>query len=142
MISSSINLNAINEDAKKCMVGYLGIELTELGEKYIVGKMPVDYRTKQPYGILHGGASVVLAETLGSYGSAFCLHGTDRYSVGLEINANHMRSVKEGYIFGKATLLHEGRSTHIWDIKITDEANKLVCISRLTVAILENKKTD
>jgi 1,4-dihydroxy-2-naphthoyl-CoA hydrolase len=119
------------------MVSHIGIEYTEIGNNYICAKMPVDSRTIQPYGLLHGGASVTLAETLGSVGSTLCINTNLYNCVGLEINANHVRSVKSGFVYGKATLIHFGRKTHIWDIKITNEANDLVCISRLTVAILE-----
>ncbi len=118
--------------------GHLGIEFTEVGDDYIVARMPVDARTHQPFGILHGGASVVLAETLGSIASFLCLKDPSKQTaVGLEINANHMRSVKSGFVFGKVTPIHIGRSTQIWDIRITNEENKLVCISRLTVAIVD-----
>jgi 1,4-dihydroxy-2-naphthoyl-CoA hydrolase len=104
----------------------------------MVAKMPVDHRTVQPFGILHGGASVVLAETLGSMASFLCIKEAGKqHAVGLEINANHIRSVKEGFVYGRVTPIHIGRSTHIWDIKITNEENKLVCISRLTVAIVD-----
>ena len=100
--------------------------------------MPVDHRTHQPFGILHGGASVVLAETLGSIASYLCLKDpTKEQAVGLEINANHIRSVKEGFVYGKVTPIHIGRSTHIWEIRITNQENKLVCVSRLTVAIVD-----
>ena len=139
MFSSKIDLAAVNKKAKESMVGHVGIELTEIGENYISGKMSVDHRTKQPYGLLHGGASVVLAETLGSYGSGFLVNMEEEYPVGLEINANHIKSVTEGFVYGKATIIHAGKKTHIWDIRITDEKGKLVCISRLTVAIIERK---
>ena len=117
----------------------IGIEFTEIGADYLVARMPVDHRTHQPLGLLHGGASVALAETLGSVAAQFCLDGEKQYAVGLEINANHVRSVREGYVYGKATPLHVGRSTHVWEIRITDEAGRLVCISRLTVAIKDRK---
>ncbi|MCU0390597.1 MAG: hotdog fold thioesterase [Thermoflexibacter sp.] len=114
----------------------LGIEITEIGEDYIAGKMPVDHRTHQPMGILHGGASVAFAETLGSIGGWLALPDDSQYCVGLDINANHIRSVKSGYVYGKAVPLHIGRNTQVWEIKITNEEQKLVCISRLTLAIL------
>ncbi|GAB3939101.1 hypothetical protein GCM10028804_63050 [Larkinella terrae] len=118
----------------------MGIEVTELGDGFMTARMPVDHRTHQPFGILHGGASVVLAETLGSIASFTQLDDPSRQrAVGLEINANHIRSVKEGWVYGKVTPIHIGRTTHIWDIRITDEAGKLVCVSRLTVAVLDNK---
>jgi 1,4-dihydroxy-2-naphthoyl-CoA hydrolase len=114
----------------------LGIEITEIGESYLCGKMPVDGRTHQPMGILHGGASVAFAETLGSIGGWLSLADENQYCVGLEINANHVKSVSDGFVYGKATPLHIGRNTQIWEIKITNEEGKLVCISRLTLAIL------
>jgi 1,4-dihydroxy-2-naphthoyl-CoA hydrolase len=122
------------------IVSHLGIELVELGDGFLTARMPVDHRTHQPFGILHGGASVVLAETLGSIASVMQLDDPNRQrAVGLEINANHVRSVKEGWVYGKVTPIHVGRTTHIWDIRITDEAGKLVCISRLTVAVIEGR---
>jgi 1,4-dihydroxy-2-naphthoyl-CoA hydrolase len=121
------------------MAAHIGIEWVEVGENFIKAKMPVDQRTNQPYGLLHGGASCVLAETLGSVASAMVIDHSKFYCVGLEINANHVRGVREGYVTGVATPLHLGNTTHIWDIKIYDEKEKLVCVSRLTVAILTRK---
>ena len=137
MFTTSISLDTVQSFSKNTIASHLGIEFTEIGADYIVAKMPVDHRTHQPFGILHGGASVVLAETLGSIASFLCLKDPDnQHAVGLEINANHLRSAKEGFVYGKVTPIHVGRTTHIWDIKITNEENKLVCISRLTVAIV------
>jgi len=137
MFTTSISLDAVQSFSKNTISSHLGIEFIEIGADYIVAKMPVDHRTHQPFGILHGGASVVLAETLGSIASFLCLKDPDnQHAVGLEINANHLRSAKEGFVYGKVTPIHVGRTTHIWDIKITNEENKLVCISRLTVAIV------
>ena len=121
------------------MVEHLGIEVTEAGEGYLCGKMPVDFRTHQPMGLLHGGASVVLAETLASIGAALQVDLTEKACVGLEINANHIRGVKEGWVYGKASVLHNGRSTQVWETKITNEAGDLVCISRMTVAVIDKK---
>lgn len=118
------------------MPGHLEIEYTEIGEDYICGKMPVSPKTRQPMGILHGGASVVLAETLGSVGSFLSIDNNQFYAVGLEINSNHVRSVKEGFVYGKAQAVHLGKTTHIWDIRITNEEGKLVNISRLTMAVV------
>jgi 1,4-dihydroxy-2-naphthoyl-CoA hydrolase len=118
------------------MGSVLGIELTEIGENFLKARMPVDERTIQPYGLLHGGASAALAETLGSVGSAYVIDQTKYYCVGLEINANHVRGVRDGFVYGTATPLHLGRTTHVWDIRIHDEREKLVCVSRLTVAIV------
>ena len=121
------------------MAAHIGIEWVEVGENFIKAKMPVDQRTNQPYGLLHGGASCVLAETLGSVASAMVIDHSKFYCVGLEINANHIRGVREGYVMGIASPLHLGNTTHVWDIKIYDEREKLVCVSRLTVAILMRK---
>ncbi len=116
---------------------HLGIEFTEAGEGYLMARMPVDGRTHQPFGILHGGASVVLAESLGSVASWMLLDDpTQQRAVGLEVNANHLRAVRSGWVYGRCTPIHTGRTTHVWDIRITDEQGKLVCISRLTVAII------
>ena len=116
-----------------------GIEFTELGENFLKATMPVDHRTKQTYGLLHGGASCVLAETIGSVASAIVVDN-DRYQcVGLEINANHVHSATSGFVTGIATPLHLGKSTHVWDIKIYNQNEKLVCVSRLTVAIIEKR---
>ncbi|WP_040006413.1 hotdog fold thioesterase [Fibrisoma limi] len=128
------NLQFIHNDS---IVKHLGIEFTEAGEGYLIARMPVDARTHQPFGILHGGASVVLAESLGSVASYMMLPDpTKQQAVGLEINANHIRSVREGWVYGRVTPIHIGRTTHVWDIRITDEQGRLVCISRLTIAII------
>lgn len=121
------------------MSEHIGIEWVQLGDNFLKAKMPVDYRTQQPYGLLHGGASCVLAETLGSVASALVVDHTKFYCVGLEINANHIRSAMDGFVTGTCTPLHTGNSTHVWDIKIYDEKEKLVCVSRLTVAVLQRK---
>jgi 1,4-dihydroxy-2-naphthoyl-CoA hydrolase len=131
------NLETIQPMMKNNMLEWLGIEITSFDEKCVYGKMPVDQRTHQPMGLLHGGASVVLAETLGSLGGQLCLEGKNKYCVGLEINANHIRSVKSGYVYGKAEIIHSGKKTQIWEIKITNEEEKLVCISRLTLSVIE-----
>ena len=139
MINTEIKINEINKLIPNTICEQLGIEFSETGKDFISGKMPVDHRTHQPMGLLHGGASVVLAETLGSVGSYLCVDQTKQYCVGLEINANHIKAVREGYVYGKAFLLHAGKKTHIWDIRITNEQNELVCISRLTVAVIDKK---
>jgi uncharacterized protein (TIGR00369 family) len=131
-----VSIEALNELSANTMVAHLGITLTEVGDDYLVATMPVDHRTHQPMGLLHGGASAALAETLGSVGSSMLVDLTTHAVTGLEINANHIRSVRKGLVTGKATLLHQGRSTHVWNINITDEAGKLVCVSRLTVMII------
>jgi 1,4-dihydroxy-2-naphthoyl-CoA hydrolase len=118
---------------------HLGIELTEVGGNYLKATMPVDHRTIQPYGLLHGGASCALAETIGSVASAMVVDHSQFYCVGLEINANHLRSATEGFVTGIAVPLHLGHTTHVWDIKIYNEKQELVCVSRLTVVILKRK---
>ena len=119
------------------MTKEIGIEYTEIGEDYICGTMPVDKFTRQPYGMLHGGASVVLAESLGSVGSFLAVDQERFICVGQSINANHIRGVKEGKVYARAECIHFGRKTHVWEIRIKNEEGKLVCSSRLTVAIVE-----
>jgi uncharacterized protein (TIGR00369 family) len=114
----------------------LGIEFTEIGDDFIRGRMPVDRRTVQPRGILHGGASVLLAETLGSIAANYCLRGEHQTAVGLEINANHIRSVGSGWVTGTARPIHLGGSTQVWEIRIENDEGKLTCISRITMAVI------
>jgi 1,4-dihydroxy-2-naphthoyl-CoA hydrolase len=118
------------------LIRTLGIELTETTDGSLKGRMPVDHRTRQPGGVLHGGASVALAETLASWGATLTVDPAKFYCVGMEINANHVRPVAEGWVYGEAVPLTRGRTTQVWDIKITDAAGKLVCISRCTMAVL------
>jgi 1,4-dihydroxy-2-naphthoyl-CoA hydrolase len=132
----NLTVDLIAPLGKNTMAEHIGIEFTEVGEDFLKGRMPVDKRTLQPYGLLHGGASVALAETLGSVGAALVVDRRQYNAVGLEINANHVRGVREGYVTGIARPIHIGKSTQVWEIRITDERDKLVCISRLTVAIL------
>ena len=132
-----LQLNDFIHLGKNTMGEHIGLEFTELGADFMKATMPVDVRTKQPYGLLHGGASCVLAETLGSVASAMVIDPEKFICVGLEINANHIRGVREGRVTGITTPIHLGATTHVWDIKIYDEREKLVCISRLTVAILK-----
>lgn len=126
---------SINATTGKTLMHALGIRITEIGDDVIRGTMPVDARTHQPFGLLHGGASVALAETLGSFGGTLCC-APGFVAVGLEINANHVRGVTDGTVTGTARPLHVGRSTQVWEIRIEDEAGKLVCISRLTLAVV------
>jgi 1,4-dihydroxy-2-naphthoyl-CoA hydrolase len=121
------------------MTEHLGLEFIEIGKDFLKAKLPVDHRTIQAYGLLHGGASCVLAETLGSVASFLVIDSSQYLCVGIEINANHIRSAKEGFVYGVCSPLHLGSSTHVWDIRITNEEEKLVCISRLTVAIMKKK---
>jgi len=121
------------------MLDHLGILFTGSGPDHLNATMPVDHRTVQPFGILHGGASVVLAETLGSMAGMLCVDAERQYCVGVDVNANHIRAVQEGLVTGTARPLHLGTKTHVWEILIRDEANRLVCVSRLTLAILERE---
>ncbi len=135
-----VPLEQLNAMGENTMLAHLGIQITELGDDYICGTMPVDHRTHQPMGLLHGGANAVLAESLGSYGSSLLVDLTTHGVSGLEINCNHIRGVRSGQVYGKATIRHRGRSTHIWEIEITNEEGKLVCLSRLTVAVMPHDR--
>jgi len=129
-------LNAFHEGT---LVAHLGIEFTERGADYLVGRMPVDERTRQPYGLLHGGASVALAETLGSFAAAMTVDTERVQVVGQEINANHLRAVREGYVTGTARPIHLGSRSQVWSIDIRDGAGRLACVSRLTLALLDRE---
>lgn len=139
IFKSGITLETLNKLSANTLVEHLGIRYTALGDDFIEATMPVDHRTHQPLGLLHGGASVALAETLGSVAAMCCLDTTLQYCVGVEINANHIKSVKEGFVTGKVTPIHVGKKTHVWDIRIVNEKKELVCISRITIAILDRK---
>ncbi len=119
------------------MARHLGIEMTEIGIDFMTAKMPVDHRTIQRIGILHGGASLALAETVGSIAASYCVDRDFFYIVGQEINANHIRPVRSGFVYATATPLHLGKSSQVWDIRIKNEEGKLVCVSRFTVAVLK-----
>jgi len=134
-----LTLEQFQHLGKNTLGEHLGMQFTEIGDDFIRGTMPVDHRTHQPYGLLHGGASVALAETLGSVGAALTVDHEKFMCVGLEINANHVRSVRSGVVTGTAKPIHIGATTQVWDIRITDERDKLVCVSRLTVAVLKKK---
>ena len=121
----------------ECLPNHLGIEFTEIGADYLRARMPVDGRTRHPFGILHGGASVTLAETIGSTAAALVVDRTKQRVVGQEINANHVRAIREGFVIGTARPLHMGKRSHVWEIRIADEQDRLVCISRITMAILD-----
>jgi uncharacterized protein (TIGR00369 family) len=128
----------LNAWSRHTMGEHLGIEITAVGERSVEGRMPVDHRTHQPMGLLHGGASVVLAETLGSIGAVLQVDRTRYACVGLEINANHIKSVRSGYVLGRAEAVHLGRTTQIWEIRIRhEETDALVCISRITMAVID-----
>ena len=136
-----MTLDALTERAKDSMSSYLGIEFVEIGDDYLVATMPIDHRTKQPMGIMHGGASCVLAETIGSMASQFCVDRKTHYCVGLDLNTNHIRSIREGEVTGIAAPFHLGRSTQVWSIEIKNDAGQLISISRLTMAVLAKEKS-
>ncbi len=133
----SFPLDVVGQHSQNTLVSHLGIEFVEAGDDYVTARMPVDARTQQPARMLHGGASVVLAETLASWASTFVVDRAKHHCVGLEINANHVRAVGSGWVIGTARPVHLGRSTHIWEVRITDEPGRLVCISRVTMAVLD-----
>jgi 1,4-dihydroxy-2-naphthoyl-CoA hydrolase len=133
---ATVNLDTLNKMSTDTMVQHLGIQFIEVGTDFLVAKMPVDHRTHQPMGLLHGGASVALAETLGSVAAHCAIDLTKFYCVGLEINANHLKAAREGFVYGTARAIHVGRSTQVWEIRIENEKKELVCISRITMAIL------
>jgi uncharacterized protein (TIGR00369 family) len=130
------DLATLNAFSRNTAVENLGIVVTGIGDDWLRATMPVDARTKQPYGLLHGGASVLLAETLGSIAGGLCVDPATSAVVGLEINANHLRAVREGTVTGTAKAVHVGRNTQVWEIRIENEAGQLVCISRLTLAVV------
>jgi len=139
LFKPEITLDALNKLSANTMVDHLGIKYTAIGEDYLEAKMPVDHRTHQPLGLLHGGASVTLAETLGSVAAMCCLDTSLQYPVGLEINANHIKGVRDGFVVGTVKAIHVGKKTHVWEIRITTEKNELVCLSRITMAIIDKK---
>ncbi len=131
------DLDYANARGKDCVLGHLGIEFVEADDNSVTARMPVDERTKQPAGVLHGGSSVTLAETVATWAATFVVDRSKFHCVGMEINANHVRPVSEGFVYGTARPLHLGRTTQVWEIKITDDRQRLVCISRMTAAILQ-----
>ena len=136
---NKVELSTLNKMSKN-MVSLLDIQFSEITDDSLTATMPVDHRTQQPFGILHGGASVVLAETVGSVASNLVIGQGDFLPVGLEINANHLRPVTEGRVSAKCTPIHIGKKSHVWDIRITNDEGKMVCVSRLTVAIIEKPR--
>jgi len=140
LIPIDITPEQLQVGSKNTMVDHLGIEFLEVSQKLIKAKMPVDNRTVQPFRILHGGASVALAETLGSIAAQMNIDQENFMAVGLDINANHIRSVQSGFVYGVTKPIHIGRSTHVWEINITDEDDKLICVSRLTVSVIAKKQ--
>jgi 1,4-dihydroxy-2-naphthoyl-CoA hydrolase len=140
IITPEITLKAIQNRNINTMSEWLGIEFIEVCEAYLVAKMPVDHRTTQPLGVVNGGAFCALAETVGSMAANLCIDRSKYVALGLDINANHIRSANKGWVYGKAVPLHLGKSTQVWEIKITDDNEKLCCISRLTMSVIEIKK--
>jgi len=135
-----IDLIELNKRSAATAVAHLGIEFIDFGADWLSGRMPVDARTIQPFGLLHGGASVLLAETLGSCAGNLCLDPARHYCIGQEINANHLRAVRQGWVTGRASAMHRGRTSQVWDVRISDDDGKLVCISRLTLAVLDHRQ--
>jgi 1,4-dihydroxy-2-naphthoyl-CoA hydrolase len=133
---SKRSVQELNSGRVGTLLEHLGIEFTEIGDDFVCGTMPVDERTRQPYGLLHGGASVALAETLGSMGAAMCVDAAEYQCVGQEINANHLRAARSGLVTGTARPVHVGGRSQVWTIDIINDAGKLVCTSRLTIAII------
>lgn len=135
----NVTLDMLNKMSSNTLMEHLGIVITKIGDDFMEATMPVDHRTHQALGMLHGGASVVLAETLGSFAATFCVDFSKQYCVGLEINANHIKSVREGFVTGITKPIHIGKKTHVWEIRITNEQQELVCISRITMAVIDRK---
>jgi 1,4-dihydroxy-2-naphthoyl-CoA hydrolase len=133
---NAVDVDALNRMSRDSLVAYLDIVFIAAGEDWLRATMPVCARTHQPYGLLHGGASVVLAETLGSMAGNLCVDASTHICVGMEINANHLRAVRSGTVTGTATIVHLGRTTQVWDINIEDDAGQRVCVSRLTLAVV------
>ncbi|MCD6010547.1 MAG: hotdog fold thioesterase [Flavipsychrobacter sp.] len=140
--NSHIDIDTLNNHATHTMAYFLDIKFVEIGHDFLKASMPVGPKTHQPYGLLHGGASAVLAETVGSVASSLAIDPAKQMCVGIEINCNHIRAKKDGIVTATAEPLHVGATTHVWDIKIKDERDRLICASRLTVAILKKKNTN
>jgi 1,4-dihydroxy-2-naphthoyl-CoA hydrolase len=139
IFKENTTLEFLQEWSRNTLVEQLGIQFTAIGDDFLEARMPVDHRTLQPLGLLHGGASVALAETLGSVAATLCIDQT-KFCVGLEINANHIKGVREGYVTGTARPVHVGKQTQVWEIKISNDVGQLICISRITLAVLDKKK--
>ena len=138
-LDKGVTVELLNKFNANTMMSHLGIFFTEVGADYLVARMPVDHRTHQPLGLLHGGASVALAETLGSVAAHLCVDQTTQYCVGLEINANHVKGARDGFVNGKTTPIHIGKRTHVWEIRITNDGGDLICVSRITMAVIDKK---
>lgn len=141
MIKPGYTLEQLNTLKQNTLMEHLGIEVLEIAPDFLLARMPVDHRTRQPYGLLHGGASVALAESLGSLAAFMTLDDpSTQQPVGVEINANHLRSVRSGWVYGRCAPLHVGSRSQVWEIKITDEQDRLVCVSRITIMVVEGKR--
>jgi len=138
-VDKTKQLEKINAFGKQTLAEALGIEITDFGSDFVSGKMPVDHRTVQPFGLLHGGSSAALAETLGSIAGGMVLNDDSKTVVGLEINCNHLRSARDGWVYGKATSIKIGKRIHVWNIDIQNGDGKMVAVSRLTLAVIDKK---
>lgn len=136
---TEITLQSLNARGKGTMFEHLAIDFTEIGDDYLIARMPVDGRTRQPLGIMHGGASCVLAESIGSTAANCCVNPALNYCVGLDINTNHIRSIKEGFVYGMAKPFHLGKTTQVWSIEIFNEQKQMISVNRLTMAVLTRK---
>jgi len=132
-------IQQVNDSIQNTMTSAIGIEITDIDNDFICGKMPVDERTIQPFGLLHGGASVALAETLGRIAAGIKVYNNNETVVGIEINANHLKSVRDGWVYGKAIPVRIGRKIQVWNIEITNDSNDIICVSRLTLAVMPKK---
>ena len=139
IFKESATLESLNKWSRNTLAEHLGIEFVEIGDDFLVAQMPVNAKTHQPLGLLHGGASVALAETLGSVAATLCVD-ENKFCVGLEINANHLKGVRNGFVKGTTKPIHIGKQTQVWEIRISNDLNELICISRITMAVLEKKK--
>lgn len=136
---SGVTPETLNKLSANTMVSHLGIEVTHVGDDFIEAKMPVNEKTIQPMGLLHGGASVTLAESLGSIAASCCVDRATQYCVGVEINANHIKSARAGWVIGTTKPVHIGKKTQVWEIRIVNEQNELICISRITMAVIDKR---
>ena len=132
-------IQQVNDSIQNTMTSTIGIEITDIDNDFICGKMPVDERTIQPFGLLHGGASAALAETLGSVAGSIMVYPNNETVVGIEINANHLKSARDGWVYGKATPIRIGKKIQVWNIEISNDSGDLICVSRLTLAVIPKK---
>lgn len=139
IFNKDATVDGLNKFGANTLAERIGIEFTTIGDDYIEARMPVDHRTHQPFGLLHGGASVALAETMGSVAGHLCVDSSRQFCVGLEVNANHIRSIREGFVYGVTRAIHIGKKTQVWEIRITADGGDLICVSRITLAVLDKK---